>query len=114
MSQILSAAADSNAVDSYPECCYREPPFTRCCVVELDNSLLENRLKSFESWPIAHPISKESLALAGFFYTGEGDKVQCHSCKVILKRFETTDIPWLEHARWAPKCKVVREKMRNI
>ena len=116
MSQVLSAAVDANAVDSIPdECsCYRISPFSRCRVVELDYKLLENRLKSFETWPRAHPISKESLALAGFFYSGEGDKVQCHSCRLILKKFESTDIPWLEHARWGHKCKVVREKMKTL
>ena len=112
MSQVFSAAVDSNAKDFDG---FGNPPFgDRRCLVELDYSLLENRLKSFHTWPIAHPISKESLALAGFFYKGEGDKVQCHSCKIILKRFESTDIPWLEHTRWRPNCKVVREKMKTI
>ena len=93
-----------------------KPLFGSHCLLEEepDYSLLMNRLKSFHSWPKAHPISGEKLSLAGFVYSGQGDKVQCHSCKIKLSRFEADDIPWLEHVRWAPECKVVKEKMKSI
>ena len=112
MSEVVAASVDSTGYDIPPN-----PPFGRYCVLEPkkseDYSLLD-RLKSFHSWPIAHPISGEKLALAGFVYSGVGDKVQCHSCKIKLSKFDADDIPWLEHARWAPKCRIVREKMKTL
>jgi baculoviral IAP repeat-containing protein 2/3 len=28
----------------------------------------------------------------------------CFSCDLALKDWEATDDPWIEHAKWFPKC----------
>ena len=96
-------------------CEKKEYPFEGYDIApEKDFRFLESRLHSFRMWPIAHPISAEKLALAGFVYRGIGDKVECFSCKVKLSKFEADDIPWIEHVRWSPRCSLVRKKMESL
>lgn len=64
----------------------------------------ESRLKSYKYWPSALKQSKESLASAGFYYSGSGDQNVCHSCGGSLRDWNPTDIPWVMHAMWFPKC----------
>lgn len=33
-----------------------------------------------------------------------GDSVKCYCCDGGLKNWEAGDDPWVEHARWFPKC----------
>uniref|UniRef100_V5GHQ7 Apoptosis inhibitor IAP n=1 Tax=Anoplophora glabripennis TaxID=217634 RepID=V5GHQ7_ANOGL len=70
----------------------------------------ESRLRTFEEWPNPH-VSKESLAKAGFVYTGEDDIVQCPVCKIEGHRWVSGDIPMEDHRVWSPNCPFVR---RNI
>ncbi|XP_048751259.2 uncharacterized protein LOC125662965 [Ostrea edulis] len=65
-----------------------------------------DRLKSFSMWrcvtgttPTTH-----SLANSGFFYIGDNDSTSCHHCDLKLKNWEPKDNPWIEHARWQPRC----------
>ena len=44
----------------------------------------DNRFRSFCDWPKCHPMKAETLAGAGFHYTGKGDKVECDWCKLVL------------------------------
>ena len=37
----------------------------------------DKRLESFTHWPKHHPMKPESLAGAGFYYTGFSDKLRC-------------------------------------
>lgn len=67
----------------------------------------EARLESFATWPPGLAQSKESLATAGFFYTGKGDNVICHHCGAGWKEWKPTDTPWKLHAMWNPKCHFV-------
>lgn len=67
----------------------------------------ETRLKSFSTWPISLKQRPEKLCEAGFFYTGKSDKTVCFHCGGGLKDWEETDDPWIEHAKWFPKCSYV-------
>ncbi|XP_070538727.1 baculoviral IAP repeat-containing protein 7-like [Ptychodera flava] len=60
------------------------------------------RLGSYDSWKGC--VSQEFLAKAGFFFTGIEDNVRCFHCDGALRNWEPTDEPWIEHARWFPKC----------
>ncbi|XP_054665463.1 baculoviral IAP repeat-containing protein 1 isoform X2 [Grus americana] len=60
------------------------------------------RLDSFKTWPAEAHVEATALAKAGFFYTGEGDKVQCFNCAGCLKEWEKGEDPMKEHAKWFP------------
>uniref|UniRef100_A0A8C3X175 RING-type E3 ubiquitin transferase n=1 Tax=Catagonus wagneri TaxID=51154 RepID=A0A8C3X175_9CETA len=64
----------------------------------------ELRLASFYDWPPSAVVPPELLAAAGFFHTGQQDKVRCFFCCGGLQRWERGDDPWTEHARWFPRC----------
>ena len=44
---------------------------------------------------------------AGFYYSGEGDKVICPWCNLNLTEWESYDIPMEEHQRHLPYCAFV-------
>ena len=48
-----------------------------------------------------------ALARAGFLYTGEGEKVMCPWCGVVLTEWEVFDDPHIEHRKWSPQCKFI-------
>lgn len=64
----------------------------------------QQRLSSFEDWPVALTQKPQELAEAGFFYTGKGDLVTCFSCGGRLKGWEPNDDPWQEHAKHYDDC----------
>ena len=64
----------------------------------------DDRYATFNLWPKAHPVRKDQLARAGFFYTGEGDKVICPWCNICLNEWEAFDLPIEEHKRHSPYC----------
>lgn len=66
------------------------------------------RMSSYRNFPSYVHQSKESLAEAGFFYSGKEDVVYCFFCGQGLKSWEPCDDPWVEHATWSPKCVYVR------
>ncbi|KAM5219731.1 baculoviral IAP repeat-containing protein 7 isoform 2-T2 [Hipposideros larvatus] len=65
----------------------------------------ELRLASFYDWPLTAVVRPELLAAAGFFHTGQQDKVRCFFCYGGLQSWEQGDDPWTEHAKWFPRCK---------
>ena len=69
----------------------------------------EKRLMSFKDWPATAPVSAESLAMAGFYYSGSGDGVRCFSCHGALKGWQEGDMAWEEHAKYFPSCDFVRQ-----
>ncbi|CAC5399478.1 BIRC7_8 [Mytilus coruscus] len=73
---------------------------------------IENRRRSFSGWPHLLP-EPDTLAKAGFFYTGSEDHVRCAFCGIGLKHWEISDVPWIEHAYWSPKCFYVVERRGN-
>ena len=53
--------------------------------------------------PDTSPLPSE-LADAGFYYTGQGDRVRCFHCGLVLHSWEPTGMPWHAHARYSPSC----------
>lgn len=73
-----------------------------------------NRLKTFE-YAGEFAVPKWLLATLGFYYTGYGDKVICHFCKVELAMWERNDDVAREHIRWSVKCPLMHgEQTDNI
>lgn len=72
-----------------------------------DLKILENRLRTFENFPLTW-LSKESLARAGFFYINIGDQVKCAFCNGVIGQWEPNDQPIEEHRKFFPECSVVR------
>lgn len=72
-------------------------------------SALPNRINSYKT--CSHGFLSEYKDLfseAGFFYTGKDDETICYYCGGGLKDWdEEKDNPWIEHARWFPKCPFV-------
>lgn len=62
------------------------------------------RLESFKNWPIGLTQKPLDMVEAGFFYTGQGDRVICYYCNGKLKDWPPGDKPWEEHARWFKSC----------
>ncbi|XP_077525639.1 death-associated inhibitor of apoptosis 2-like [Haemaphysalis longicornis] len=65
------------------------------------------RMRSFEMWPSTSPKRPQELVEAGFFYTGQKDRIVCFHCGVTLGSWDESDDPWKEHARWFPRCEFV-------
>ena len=42
-----------------------------------------------------------------FDVSGFGDNVKCFYCDGGLRNWEVGDDPWVEHARWFPRCPFV-------
>uniref|UniRef100_A0A8C9P9I2 RING-type E3 ubiquitin transferase n=1 Tax=Spermophilus dauricus TaxID=99837 RepID=A0A8C9P9I2_SPEDA len=75
----------------------------------------ELRLASFYDWPPTAGVHPEPLAAAGFFHTGQQDKVRCFFCYGGLQSWECGDDPWTEHAKWFPRCQfLLRSKGRGF
>lgn len=73
----------------------------------------KDRIQTFENW--SSDFSKHILAKAGFVYTGRDDIVICPFCHVEgFKWIKITDDPFLDHLRWSPNCKFVKEKLFNV
>ncbi|CAC5393832.1 unnamed protein product [Mytilus coruscus] len=51
------------------------------------------------------------LAAAGFYYTGTGDKVICHSCGAIYKNWKHKDSAVDIHKRISPHCSFLLDKI---
>ncbi|KAI5266450.1 Baculoviral Iap Repeat-Containing Protein 3 [Manis pentadactyla] len=62
------------------------------------------RFKTFCNWPSSVPVHPQQLASAGFYYMGHSDDVKCFCCDGGLRCWESGDDPWVEHAKWFPRC----------
>ncbi|XP_043927008.1 baculoviral IAP repeat-containing protein 2-like isoform X2 [Protopterus annectens] len=62
------------------------------------------RVNTFINWPPRIPVRPEQLAWAGFYYVGRSDDVKCFCCDGGLRCWESGDDPWVEHAKWFPRC----------
>ncbi|XP_061927096.1 death-associated inhibitor of apoptosis 1-like isoform X2 [Apis cerana] len=72
----------------------------------IDYHFEEARLQSFKNWPVSY-IKPEKLAAAGFYYTGECDKVRCFECQVEICQWVQGDIPMVDHQRWSARCRFI-------
>ena len=71
------------------------------------------RLHTFINWPKDCPVQPKELIDAGFYYTGNEDKVECFKCGIILAGWEPEDTPWGEHEKWAKDCPLVAEHFQR-
>lgn len=76
--------------------------------VAWDIETFEGRLSSFAG--VQHPVSHERLARAGFYSTGQEDKVSCFRCGGGLKDWKPEEDPWEEHAKNYPGCSFVLQE----
>jgi E3 ubiquitin-protein ligase XIAP len=73
-----------------------------------DNYRFESiRLQSYKNWPCLW-MKPERLAAAGFYYTGESDKVKCFECQIEICQWQSDDNPMVDHQRWSDRCRFVR------
>nr|XP_022287973.1 uncharacterized protein LOC111100407 isoform X2 [Crassostrea virginica] len=72
-------------------------------------AVLAVRISSFTAWPASMTQTPRDMAIAGFFFAGYGDYTRCFFCGGGLRNWEPGDDPWVEHARWFPKCAFVRQ-----
>nr|XP_039261591.1 E3 ubiquitin-protein ligase XIAP-like isoform X2 [Styela clava] len=54
--------------------------------------------------------SDTTLAQAGLYYLGDGDKCKCWFCGGGLMNFEEGDDPWFEHAKFYPNCEFLLQQ----
>uniref|UniRef100_A0A673TX67 Baculoviral IAP repeat containing 3 n=1 Tax=Suricata suricatta TaxID=37032 RepID=A0A673TX67_SURSU len=76
----------------------------RCAVSNRSMQTHAARFRTFCSWPPSAPVRPEQLAPAGFYYVGHSDDVKCFCCDGGLRCWESGDDPWVEHAKWFPRC----------
>lgn len=67
------------------------------------------RLSTFSSWPNEDIIASQKLAKAGFFYSKNGDEVQCFSCGGRVKDWQSGDVAIRKHRELFPKCNFIAE-----
>nr|BDT62319.1 MAG: baculoviral IAP repeat-containing protein [Melicertus latisulcatus majanivirus] len=69
----------------------------------------EYRLYTFIDWP--HDwLSPSSLSADGFYYTRQGDRVACISCRLVMSEFKKGCNIREEHKRLSPNCKFYERK----
>lgn len=73
----------------------------------------ENRTVTFRDWPVTF-ISIEELVDAGFYYTGDRDKVRCYKNGCNLCEWQNGDNPVTEHHRWYETCPLAIEGYNKI
>lgn len=66
-----------------------------------EHKLMQQRIKSFDTWPVGIKQRPQELAEAGFFYSGQSDITLCFSCGVRLSQWEPSDNAWVEHKKHA-------------
>lgn len=79
----------------------------------------ENRLKTFNCWPIWSPVPPSSLASQGFVYDDSNfllDQVVCVFCQTCFNSWEYCEDPHTSHKKKVPNCPFVlgSENTTNI
>ncbi|XP_046869951.1 E3 ubiquitin-protein ligase XIAP [Hypomesus transpacificus] len=64
----------------------------------------DSRLRTFDAWRSETPVRPLELAQAGFYSTGESDRVLCFCCGGMLSGWEAGDTAWGEHSKYFPNC----------
>jgi baculoviral IAP repeat-containing protein 7/8 len=73
----------------------------------------EERLKTFETWPINNNVSAIDLAKNGFYYLQKGDEVKCAFCNVEIMNWQHGDVVSADHKIFSPKCKMVTSELED-
>lgn len=91
--------------------CNRPVTSESCATPEdnLDQELAKEhqRLQTYTNFPSQSSVSTSALARAGFFYTGEGDIVECFSCHATIGGWQPGDSAMGRHRTVSPGCKFV-------
>ncbi|MGH0172611.1 UNVERIFIED_CONTAM: hypothetical protein FKN15_063863 [Acipenser sinensis] len=69
-----------------------------------DMSEIHTRLQSFHNFPTDNLVSPQRLARAGFFFTGNSDRVRCFSCNHTVENWSSGDAPVERHQQVSPCC----------
>ncbi|XP_012585345.1 PREDICTED: baculoviral IAP repeat-containing protein 2 isoform X1 [Condylura cristata] len=90
----------------FPNCPFLENSLgmLRYSISNLSMQTHAARLRTFTYWPSSVPVRPEQLASAGFYCVGRNDDVKCFCCDGGLRCWESGDDPWMEHAKWFPRC----------
>uniref|UniRef100_A0A7N9CWW6 Baculoviral IAP repeat containing 2 n=1 Tax=Macaca fascicularis TaxID=9541 RepID=A0A7N9CWW6_MACFA len=99
--------AMSEHLRHFPKCPFIENQLqdtSRYTVSNLSMQTHAARFKTFFNWPSSVLVNPEQLASAGFYYVGRNDDVKCFCCDGGLRCWESGDDPWVEHAKWFPRC----------
>lgn len=64
------------------------------------------RLQSFKKWPVTF-VEPKILATAGFYYTGEADKIRCFECQEEICQW-VQDVPFVNRIRHSATCRFVK------
>ncbi|KAL0175726.1 hypothetical protein M9458_028056, partial [Cirrhinus mrigala] len=68
-------------------------------------SSMPNRVNSFQRFPHSEDFPAERLARAGFYFTGQADRVRCFSCHATLGDWNRGDTPLKRHQQASPNCR---------
>ncbi|XP_051842827.1 baculoviral IAP repeat-containing protein 2-like isoform X2 [Antechinus flavipes] len=96
----------------FPNCPFLENHIRETSRFSVSNLSMQThvaRMKTFVTWPPQIPVHPEQLASAGFYYVGCNDDVKCFCCDGGLRCWESGDDPWVEHAKWFPRCEYLIE-----
>lgn len=75
------------------------------CLGELRDEQV--RLDSFKGWMSPH-VSKEDLAMNGFYFTSINDNARCYYCGVEISDWVDGDSVKEEHRKHSPYCAIVK------
>lgn len=99
--------AMSEHLRHFPNCPFVENQLQDASRYTISNLSMQThaaRFKTFFNWPSSLLVHPEQLASAGFYYVGHSDDVKCFCCDGGLRCWELGDDPWVEHAKWFPRC----------
>ena len=65
------------------------------------------RISTFARFPTSG-VTERSLARAGWFYTGVGDRVQCFRCNVTAEGWQAGGCPTEKHRQLSPSCSFIQ------
>ena len=92
-----------------------EKRMVRQDISELPDYTIEaNRLNSFNTWSAQYPVKPTDLAMAGLYFTGPNDRVQCAFCRGALYSWQDGDSALAEHKRHFPECSFIQNNFDNI
>lgn len=80
---------------------------SKCVNVTLLSTPELFRISTFARFP-SSGVTERSLARAGWFYTGVGDRVQCFKCNVTAEGWQAGDCPTEKHRQLSPSCSFIQ------
>ena len=80
-------------------------------IKETEYHIYENRLRSYDLCQPSSIIYQKrfEFAAAGFYYLGAEDRVQCYSCKGVMRAWKDRDDVFVEHKHAFPSCKLAQK-----